>query len=64
MRIFNRKRLLEQQGGELRCPYCGGTRFSENFGNIVAILDPKKSSIAKKVNRNEKGIFALTIETY
>jgi len=63
MRVFNKKRLMEQQQGRrLVCPYCGNTNFSDNFGNIIAIFDPEKSAIAKKLNKNERGIFALTVE--
>jgi len=64
MRVFNRRRLLEEQSGQLRCPYCGNTRFTESFGNILLVLDPEKSVLARKTNKNEKGIYALTIETY
>jgi len=61
-RVFSRKKLVEQMG-TLKCPYCGGTKFSEDFGNVVLILDPEKSVVAKKINKNEKGIFALSVET-
>ncbi len=63
MRIFNRKSLLEKMG-RLECPYCGNTRFTENFGDVIMILNPEKSVLAKKVNKNEKGIFALNIELF
>ena len=63
MRIFNRKRLIEQMG-RLECPYCGSTRFTESFSGVIMILEPEESMIAKKVNKNEKGIFALSIEIF
>ena len=61
MRVFNRKRLLETRG-KLECPYCGNTRFSESFGNVILVLDPERSAIAKKLNKTERGIFALSLE--
>lgn len=61
LRVFDKKKLLDEKG-RLECPYCGGTRFTESFGGAVLILDPDKSTIAKKINKSEKGIFALSLE--
>jgi len=63
LRVFNRKRLIEQMG-KLECPYCGNNRFTESFSNVILVLDPTKSILAKKLNKNEQGIFALSIEYY
>lgn len=61
LRVFDKKKLLEEKG-RLECPYCGGTRFADSFSGVILILDPNKSVIAKKINKSEKGIFALSLE--
>lgn len=60
-RVLNRKHLIKE-GDQYKCPYCGGTKFAETFSNIVMIIDPEKSYLAKQLEKHEKGIFALTVE--
>ena len=42
-----------------KCPHCGSKEFTESFKGKIAILDPEKSEIAKKINIKEKGMFAI-----
>jgi len=61
LRLFDKKKLIDEKG-RLECPYCGNTKFVDSFGGAILILDPEKSIIAKKINKSEKGIFALGLE--
>ncbi len=45
--------------GKAPCPRCGSEDFTENFKGKIVITNPEKSNIAKKVNMNEKGEFAI-----
>ncbi|MBU2640137.1 MAG: DNA-directed RNA polymerase, subunit E'' [Nanoarchaeota archaeon] len=41
------------------CPICNGSDFSENWQGRVYILDPTKSEIAKKMEIEAKGEYAV-----
>jgi DNA-directed RNA polymerase subunit E" len=43
------------------CPKCRSNSFSEDFGGIVVMFDPKSSAIAKAMNIKEKGRYALKV---
>ncbi len=46
---------------EDECPICGSPT-SENWTGLLIIIDPKKSEIAKKINIDFKGKFAITVK--
>ncbi|MHA2407483.1 MAG: transcription elongation factor subunit Spt4 [Candidatus Ranarchaeia archaeon] len=43
------------------CPACKSSSTTEDFTGVVMILDPGHSQIAKKLQINEKGKFALKV---
>ena len=43
------------------CPVCKGNKFSTNWQGRISILDPEKSSIAKKVGMKAKGEYAIKV---
>ncbi|MDK2907602.1 MAG: DNA-directed polymerase subunit [Candidatus Woesearchaeota archaeon] len=43
------------------CPNCGGSSFSSIILGRVAIIDPAKSEIAKRLEFNTKGEYALRV---
>jgi DNA-directed RNA polymerase subunit E" len=49
------------QTKEKICPKCGG-ELSEKFSGMVMILDPEKSEIAKLVEINAKGRYAVRVK--
>lgn len=43
------------------CPTCQNVDTSKNWKGLVVILDPDKSSIAKKLKIENVGMFALRV---
>ncbi|MHA1917291.1 MAG: transcription elongation factor subunit Spt4 [Candidatus Ranarchaeia archaeon] len=43
------------------CPVCKSSSTAEDFTGVAIIIDPKNSQIAKKLNIDEKGKFALKV---
>ncbi|HLN45819.1 MAG TPA: transcription elongation factor subunit Spt4 [Candidatus Sulfotelmatobacter sp.] len=43
------------------CPRCKSTTFSDDYGGIVIVFEPKTSAIAKAMNIKEKGRYALKV---
>lgn len=43
------------------CPECKSTDLSDDFSGVVIILDPESSKIAKLMNINKKGRYAVRI---
>jgi len=43
------------------CPKCGG-ELSEKFSGMVMILDPERSEVAKAVEINMKGRYAIRVK--
>lgn len=43
------------------CPICKGTDLVTTWKGRVAMLDPEKSEVAKKLNLNTKGEYAIKI---
>ena len=43
------------------CPECKCTDLSDDFSGVVIILDPENSEIAKLMNINKKGRYAVRI---
>ncbi|TET58003.1 DNA-directed RNA polymerase, subunit E'' [Candidatus Bathyarchaeota archaeon] len=43
------------------CPRCKTASLSDDFSGLVVILDPEESEIAKVMNINEKGRYALRV---
>jgi DNA-directed RNA polymerase subunit E" len=41
------------------CPDCGSKEFTEGFKGRIVIIDPEKSEIAKNLNLQKKGNFAI-----
>lgn len=42
-----------------KCPNCGSQEYSEEIKGRVAILDPENSTIAKNLDKENKGVFAI-----
>ncbi|MEM4605616.1 MAG: transcription elongation factor subunit Spt4 [Candidatus Pacearchaeota archaeon] len=55
---LNCKRIYTEQ----KCPNCGETQFTNVFKGEVEIFEPEKSIVAKKLNINSKGKFAIKIK--
>lgn len=43
------------------CPNCRTYTLSDDYSGIVYILQPERSEIAKELNINEKGKYALKV---
>lgn len=43
------------------CPICKKNQFSTNFQGRISILDPVKSDIAKIMNYQTKGEYAIKV---
>lgn len=46
---------------ESECPLCKGNSFSTNWKGRLFVLDPEKSEIAKKLEINQKGEYAIKV---
>jgi len=42
-----------------KCTKCGAKESIEGFKGRIAVLNPEKSEIAKKLNLKDKGSFAI-----
>ncbi len=42
-----------------KCPQCESRESTEGFKGRIVVLDPEKSEIAKKIEINKKGNFAI-----
>jgi len=54
-----KKCKLFVEGNE--CPVCHGSQFSTNWQGRIAVLDPEKSAIAKKIGIKHKGEYAIKV---
>lgn len=45
---------------ELTCPHCGGST-SKNWSGLLTILDPTQSELAKAMNLQKPGTYALKV---
>jgi RNA polymerase subunit RPABC4/transcription elongation factor Spt4 len=43
------------------CPNCKGNSFSPRWNGLLVILDPSKSTIAKKLMIKSRGKYALSV---
>jgi DNA-directed RNA polymerase subunit E" len=43
------------------CPICKGQEFTTNWRGLVVIIDPEKSDIAKQLNIDIPGEYALKV---
>ncbi len=41
------------------CPICNNSNFTSNYKGVMYILDPKRSNVAKELNLNMKGKYAI-----
>ena len=44
-----------------QCPVCKGSNFSESWNGRINILNDEKSEIAKKINLNSNGEYAIKV---
>jgi len=44
-----------------KCPDCESKESTEGFKGRIAVLNPEKSEIAKKLNMAKKGNFAIKV---
>ncbi len=42
-----------------KCPKCGSKEATESFKGRIVVKNPEKSEIAKKINLDSKGNFAI-----
>ena len=42
-----------------KCPQCESRESTESFKGRIVVLNPEKSEIAKKIEINKKGNFAI-----
>ena len=61
-RVFPRHDAYAKDSNRPQCPFCGSTEITDVFSNVVVILDPEKSRVAKELEKKERGVFALTVE--
>ncbi len=52
-------RFLIEEGE--KCPNCGGNAFTTFWRGYIIIIDSEKSEIAKKMEINRNGKFALRL---
>ena len=45
--------------GKGNCPKCDSKDFVEGFKGRIVLINPEKSEVAKKLNREDKGEFAI-----
>ena len=53
-------RVLEVDQGE-QCPVCGSTSLTEDWAGYVIIAHPEKSEIAREMEVEEPGKYALKV---
>lgn len=56
------KERREKKRDHYVCPYCGSTNFTNNFSDIVLIIDPKESKVARFLKIIHPGVFAYSLE--
>ncbi|MDP7282462.1 MAG: transcription elongation factor subunit Spt4 [Candidatus Undinarchaeales archaeon] len=44
------------------CPICQGTELSARWRGLAVIINPEKSEVAKKLEINQKGEYALIVQ--
>ena len=42
-----------------KCPNCGSQEYTEEIKGKVAVLDPEKSLLAKKMGKKGKGVYSI-----
>jgi len=52
------RRITEQH----ECPVCQSTELSTRWRGLAVIIDPGKSQIAKKLEIDQKGEYALIVQ--
>lgn len=45
-----------------QCPSCGSTEFAPRWRGMIAVLDPAKSCIAKRLGLDKPGLYALELQ--
>ena len=43
------------------CPNCGSNEFTDNWEGMIAIFDPETSILAKKLNIDKPGLYAIRV---
>ncbi|HDQ59926.1 MAG TPA: DNA-directed RNA polymerase, subunit E'' [Candidatus Woesearchaeota archaeon] len=54
------KKCKRVTGGK-KCPICGGQELTPHWRGLVVIVNPEKSEIAKKLNIELPGEYALKV---
>ncbi|MDA3855485.1 MAG: DNA-directed RNA polymerase subunit E'' [Candidatus Woesearchaeota archaeon] len=60
--MVNKKKVCKECGfltEEKNCPNCKSNQLQEKYKGTVYILDAKESEVAKKIDKSNKGIYAL-----
>ncbi len=55
-----RCRALVNRDTEI-CPICGSREFSDEWEGVVIIIDPERSELAKVLNIDKPGRYALKV---
>jgi len=45
-----------------KCPNCGSQEYTEEVKGRLAIINPEKSQVAKKINKDKEGTYAIKAE--
>ena len=61
MKACRHCRLITYDKKKERCDHCNSTDLSGDYSGMVVITNPEKSEIAKKLNINKKGHYALKV---
>ncbi len=43
------------------CPICGSTEFTDNWEGMIIILDPSHSELAKELQIEKPGLYAIRV---
>ncbi len=61
MKACRRCRTINHDKNNPRCERCNSTDLTVDFSGVVYIIDPETSEIAKKLQIEEPGEYALKI---
>jgi DNA-directed RNA polymerase subunit E" len=61
MKACRKCRIINHDKNNPRCERCNSTDLSEDFSGVVFIIDPEHSDIAKHMNIDSPGEYALRI---
>lgn len=45
----------------MKCPVCGNESFTENWSGMIIVIDPETSEVAKILNIEKPGRYAIRL---